>query len=41
MPAFFGGTFHNISETERERLHGHNYTVRAKVESDIRSKGIA
>jgi 6-pyruvoyltetrahydropterin/6-carboxytetrahydropterin synthase len=38
---FSAAHFTIFSATERERLHGHNYTVRAKVESQIRSKGMA
>ena len=38
---FSAAHFTIFSSTERERLHGHNYTVRAKVESEIRSKGMA
>lgn len=38
---FSAAHFTIFSATEHERLHGHNYTVRAKVESQIRSKGMA
>ncbi len=38
---FSAAHFTIFSSTERERLHGHNYTVRAKVESAIHSKGMA
>jgi len=38
---FSAAHFTIFSSTERERLHGHNYTVRASVESEIRSKGMA
>lgn len=38
---FSAAHFTIFSATERERLHGHNYTVRAKVESEIRSNGLA
>tara|TARA_R110000850_G_scaffold96749_1_gene202088 strand:- start:459 stop:944 length:486 start_codon:yes stop_codon:yes gene_type:complete len=38
---FSAAHFTIFSSTERERLHGHNYKVQAKVESEIRSKGMA
>lgn len=38
---FSAAHFTIFSSTERERLHGHNYTVQAKVESEIRSQGMA
>ena len=38
---FSAAHFTIFSETERERLHGHNYAVSAKVESEIRSVGMA
>ncbi len=38
---FSAAHFTIFSSTERERLHGHNYTVGAKVDSEIRSKGMA